>query len=1155
MNLGQNRTEALEEWLREISQKVYESLLAQERQAAALYSAPSVKTAVAMQPLRACYTMKGRKSIRMRWLQPLRRVLPYPPNCLVPPMASPLSYWLKSLLPLYLLGMVPVQIFAQEDNSHSGSALWKEMKEVFAEKCFACHGRLKQEAGLRLETRSLILQGGESGKTLDLEAPMTSLLWQRVSAEADSRMPPEGEGSALTSDELELLLSWLQAGAPAPVEPTPPSPQEHWAFQTPRRTNARGIDELLHRKHLQLELRASPPADRSLAIRRVYLDLVGLPPTSAQLQDNRAWGEIVDELLASPQYGERWGRHWMDVWRYSDNYGLNAQLRYSQQHMWHWRDWIVQSLNEDKGYDRMLLEMLAGDELEPLNENVVAGTGFLARNYYLFNRTTWLDATIEHTGKAFLGLTLNCAKCHDHKYDPISQRDYYNFRAIFEPHQVRLDPVAGQLDFEKDGLPRVFDDQLDTETFLHIRGDEKNPDRDLKIQALVPALFSSFQPEIESVELPPEAYAPGMRDNVQQAVLAAAEEKVAVARKTVKAVAKTLAASLATQEDIPTKTAEPVLELSEDFDGPSKDWNLVGEGWRYTGGKLLQTEASRDTQAVQLNRALPRDFEFEADYVTTGGTVYKSISFQFDAAEDRKHRNFVYTSAHAPGPKVQFAFDRSGKSSYPSNGRSPQKIEVGKPIKLRFAIRDRLANVWLNGKFLLAFEYPNRQPGNFEIATFDSTAALDRIQLRALPEDFELKLPATGITPASSSPEVQSEIANKHVAACVAELQALQAVVAADNEKKNGPTTEKRIEHLARLAVKLQLEAQRLRAEHDVLAFREKDAKKSQAASKLLEQFEKQKQEAIRELDYQSIRASRKALETPAHKETDYPNTYSTTSTGRRLSLARWLVDERNPLTARVAVNHIWLRHFGKPLVESVSDFGLRASKPVHLDILDFLACELIDSGWSMKHLHRLIVTSKAYQRSSLAGNDENLKIDRDNVYLWRMNSRRMESQVLRDSLLSLAGELDLTLGGPSIAVGTGKRRSIYFRHSRDDKDKFLATFDDADFLQCYRRQESVLPQQALALSNSKLSHDMASGIAAKLTSALADDSFEDFAESAFALLLGREATSEELLECHGFRQELRELYPDLSEVECNQRVRSKLVHVLLNHNDFVSIR
>ena len=192
----------------------------------------------------------------------------------------------------------------------------------------------------------------------------------------------------------------------------------------------------------------------------------------------------------------------MDVWRYSDWYGLGKQLRNSQKHLWHWRDWIIKSLNDDKGYDRMIVEMLAGDEAAPDNVESITGTGFLARNYYLFNRTTWLDSTIEHTSKAFLGLTVNCAKCHDHKYDPITQLDYYRLRAIFEPHQVRLDPVPGESDFEKGGLPRVFDDDIHASTYLHVRGDPKSPDKSNPIAPGVPSMLSSFEHQIKSISLP-----------------------------------------------------------------------------------------------------------------------------------------------------------------------------------------------------------------------------------------------------------------------------------------------------------------------------------------------------------------------------------------------------------------------------------------------------------------------------------------------------------------------------------------------------------------------------------------------------------------------------------------------------------------------------
>jgi hypothetical protein len=349
-----------------------------------------------------------------------------------------------------------------------------EVKPILSTKCYYCHGVLRQEAGLRLETLELMQTGGDSGAVIVAGNANGSLLIERVSDEdEDSRMPPAEDGAALKPEEIAIVRRWIAQGAPAPDEPTPAAPSEHWAFQpVSRPTIPRGetkddsaatnpIDILLAAQRTPLKLQVQPQADRSILIRRLYLDLVGLPPTLEQLHDERPWEQIVDELLASPHHGERWGRHWMDIWRYSDWYGLGAQLRNSQKHIWHWRDWIVESLNSDKGYDRMIQEMLAGDELAPDDPDVIRATGFLARNYYLFNRTTWLDSTIEHTGKAFLGLTLNCAKCHDHKYDPITQVDYYRFRAIFEPHQVRLDPVPGVTDFEKDGLPRVFDDHLD----------------------------------------------------------------------------------------------------------------------------------------------------------------------------------------------------------------------------------------------------------------------------------------------------------------------------------------------------------------------------------------------------------------------------------------------------------------------------------------------------------------------------------------------------------------------------------------------------------------------------------------------------------------------------------------------------------------------
>ena len=242
---------------------------------------------------------------------------------------------------------------------------------------------------------------------------------------------------------------------------------------------------------------------------------------------------------------------------------------------------------------------------------------------------------------------------------------------------------------------------------------------------------------------------------------------------------------------------------------------------------------------------------------------------------------------------------------------------------------------------------------------------------------------------------------------------------------------------------------------------------------------------------------------------------YPTVSTGRRLALARWIVDRRNPLTARVAVNHIWMRHFGEPLVASTFDFGLRTPRPVHHELLDWLAVEFMESGWSMKHLHRLIVTSQAYRMQSAGGQAEavNARIDPDNHYLWRMNVKRMEAEVIRDSLLHLAGRLDTRMGGPTCRVAaaeTTNRRSIYYRYARGDRIPFLVMFDAPSVEECYRRDETIVPQQALALTNSGIALARAAEIAAAIDNEVGESDTPAvraaFVVSAFERLLGRGA-------------------------------------------------
>jgi hypothetical protein len=1037
-----------------------------------------------------------------------------------------------------------------------------DIKPLLTEKCYFCHGRLKQEADLRLETRSLMIDGGVvvPGK------PLESELLHRVTAAGDERMPPEAEGSALKDDEIQLLRSWIAQGAVAPEEEIPSAPQQHWAFQQFKRPEitdsdkTNPIDALLSAKRAARSLTPQPPAERSILIRRLYLDLIGLPPTRQQLQDQRPWENIVDDLLASPHHGERWGRHWMDVWRYSDWYGLGAQLRNSQKHLWHWRDWIIDSLNADKPYDRMIQEMLAGDELAPQDIDAIRATGFLARNYYLFNRTTWLDSTIEHTGKAFLGLTLNCAKCHDHKYDPVTQLDYYRMRAIFEPHQVRLDPVPGETDFEKDGLPRVFDDHPDLETYLHRRGDPKNPDKETKITAGVPDFLASFQPEIKPVDLPYQAYAPGARDYVQQDYLQAAKTAVEQAEQQLTAARGKLAE---TPPEEPQEKAreQAAFEVTDDFSKPNPEvWKLIGDGWQYRDGSLHQTKSTREGQLVRLVQQPPPDFELSCKYTTTGGSTYKSVTFRFDQSDDGKYANFVYTSAHAPGPKLHVAFTRAGNTAYPDEGRKNRPIKVGQTYTLRFAVRDNLVNAWIDDEFMLAYRLPDRRPDGFlSLSGFDATVAFDEISIRSLPADIELTEAKNSVAASVSDLAAAVKAAEANVVAAAARVAATQAVFAADNARYRDDADAETIEQLSKTASRLQAEQQAATARYQMLVDAA-DKNKRSAAEKRLKQAE-EKLAAIEqgEFQYESIRAAKKALETPAHKETDYPVVYAPVSTGRRLALARWITSPQNPLTARVAVNHVWMRHFGQPLVESVFDFGLRSPRPANADVLDLLAYEFVQSGWSFRHLHRLICNSETYRlSSSSAGADETtLAADPANQFYWRMNGRRMESQIVRDSLLQLAGDLDTKRGGPSVAANSdSRRRSLYFKHSRDDQDKFLKMFDDADLLQCYRRSESIVPQQALALSNSGLSIKMATKIAEQIAADTGPDQGRDaFIAAVFETLLARPATDQEVLQCTQFFGELAQLFAGKSAESIEPRLRARFVHAMLNHNDFITIR
>ena len=903
----------------------------------------------------------------------------------------------------------------------------RQVKPILAKRCYACHGALKQEAGLRVDTAESLRKGGDSGAAVELGDGLGSLLLDAVTgASGIRRMPPKDDGAPLSETEIALLRLWIDQGAIAPADEQPQAdPRKHWAFQpvvrpaVPAAGGAQSdvalnpIDAFIATEYTKRGLTPTGHADRATLLRRVSLDLTGLPPTRDDLRaflsdvSPHAYEQAVDRLLASPQYGERWARHWMDIWRYSDWYGRRAvpDVWNSAPQIWRWRDWIVQSLNADKGYDRMVAEMLAADEIAPEDDEAAVATGYLIRNWYALNSHQWMKDLVEHTGKAFLGLTFNCAHCHDHKYDPISQEDYFRFRAFFEPIQVRQDRWPGEPDpgpFQKyeytvlrkivpHGAVRIFDENLSAETFMYRMGDERDriPDKP-PIAPGAPAFLSQSAAAVAApVAIPPRAQYPGLKPFIRDAETAERQTALVAARQTL-------------------PTAQQALVAA-----------------------LMQETAIEEERAAAIRVA-------------------------------------------------------------PAGAAEPPPVDPR----------------WLDRR--------------------NSAQAATRAARQA------------------------AELAEARLALAHARAESLAARIAADDARFLSKAVD--ADELARKASRAErranlsaLEEQRVAAAHALISSRTAADAATPGMAKDQALAAAQNAEKALGMATTAVDAAKQTLDTDSTTYTPLSPIYPAQSTGRRKALAEWIIRPDNPLTSRVAVNHIWARHFGRPLVDTVFDFGVNGKRPSHPELLDWLAAELMQpsaaaaaaldaSGaaqWRMKHLHRLIVTSQTYRLASMSATPAPAS-DPDNRFLWKFPQRRAEAEVVRDALLSVSGQLDLTRGGTPADNGqetASRRRSIYFSIHPEDggHPKFMELFDAPDPCDCYKRAESLIPQQALALVNSQLTIDLSRGLGAKLWESIPsgeeDARLATFVTAAYEQVLSRPPTEAELLRCRTFLLQQVALY------------------------------
>jgi hypothetical protein len=822
------------------------------------------------------------------------------------------------------------------------------VRPILVERCLKCHGPKKQSSSLRLDNRESVLNGGESGPAVVPGKPEDSLLIQAVSHLHDElTMPPDGK---LAGPAIAALRHWVSLGAPWPPEAAGPARDPaHWAFQpvrrwAPPRVRDREwvctpVDAFVLARLEGAGLTPSPPAARRTLIRRATIDLWGIPPSIEEIEafeaDTRpdAFARVVDRLLASPRYGERWGRHWLDVARYADTKGYVFTQDRRYPYAYTYRDYVVSAFNADLGYDRFVLHQLAGDQLvSGSDRRPLAAMGFLTvGRRFLNDQNEIIDDRIDVVCRGLMGLTVTCARCHDHKYDPIPTEDYYSlygvFASSFEPAELPLvsAPVGGPrlADYER----KLSAARQARDAYLTARRDEFSGDMKLRLSQYLKAAYDlNFEPRSRRLE--ERALAAGLNSPRLRGLIVLWKRQMAVAQ-----------------------ARDPVL-------GPWQAFaDLPRDGFAARAGQLrreLLAAKPPPGRAVHpiVARVVLREPSPSMDEVAARYTA------MFAELEKRWKDHTTGSSGGAAGALPDPDWESLGQALFGQNGALAIPGEA-----MRFVLNQA-----------------------------------QRAELERLNGAIQ-RLNATH--PASPA----------------------RAMVLADAPQPIEP-------HVF------------LRGDPG---------------------------------------RPGKAIPRRFLGVLSGPNRKPFEQGSGRLELARAITDLSNPLTARVLVNRVWQWHFGKGLVATPSDFGLRSEPPSHPELLDELARRFIASGWSIKSLHRQIMLSSTYQERS-EPRPAGVARDPENRLLWRFGRQRLDFEAMRDSMLAACAGLRATFGGAPAPIADpafSSRRTLYGLIDRQNLDGDYRSFDFAvpDATSPKRFVTSV-PQQALFLLNSKFMHEQARRLA-----------------------------------------------------------------------------
>ncbi len=924
----------------------------------------------------------------------------------------------------------------------------KEIRPLLQKHCTECHGEKKQKGELRLDAKTFAFKGGHDGPAIVPGKADASPLFQRItSSDDDERMPPKGE--PLSAAQIAAVKVWIEGGAVWPegdADRTAAADKraQHWSVQPVKVASALAesfglkpeqlfIDTFINASLSAKGLAMSPEADRRTLIRRLSFDLIGLPPAPERVEqfvrddDPKAYEKLVDELLASPHYGERWARHWLDIAHYADTHGFERdQLR---PNAWRYRDYVIDSLNADKPYDRFIREQIAGDVFAPDDAQSVIATGFLAAGPWDFvgnvetqsdmlkraARAGDLDDMVTQVITSTMGITINCARCHDHKLDPITQQEYYSLWSVFS------------------GVKRGEREVSATES--RRLADEK--DRRGKELAQTRAQIARLAGEgLELAKLIPEDSGIDMRTG---AITKAKQDY---------------------HRDMPTNKKLPVPSIGAVLsvfvpDGPAPIPATSGHFW--------DTVANRPLNAQRSTKLGDTDFAAKGHTMLA---MHTNSGITFDLAKLREQSGVAamrLTGLVGFGAAKEAADTRADFTVFMDDELKFQKLKLRKDETAALDVE---------------------VPATAKTLTLIATDGGDGISHDLLFIGDPKLVPSVAETPITE--------------ADAAELKKLHAV-----------------------AQKLEGEIKALPAPAKVYAI-VPDAKPPVI-----------KVQRRGNPEDEGAEVAPAAFTWAKHAPVSLGENASPEGQRRR-ALTEWITHPDNPLTRRVLVNRLWHHHFGQGLVTTPSDFGLGGDKPSHPELLDWLAGEFLKSGWSLKHMHKLIVTSAAYRQQSGFGSSRNdapkaaTTLDSANRLLWRQNPRRLDAESLRDAVLAVSAKLNLERGGPGYRdfnyteayapiydyITPDKpehwRRSIYRFIVRTTPHRFMSTLDCPDPANLTpARSQTTTALQALTMSN----NDFMLRIARHMTARIETEttSPEAAIRRAFALAFQRDATAAEL--------------------------------------------